>query len=117
MISAIEALNLPKAQITDEDTKLAYAVLAKIDRHVHKNMTFAGVDILELQPSELSFAAAKIVAVMVKRLGWNMNANFGVKQSELGGRTTIWQIALSPTIEVYEQALTSVELPAPKLDA
>jgi len=116
MIAANDALNLPEAQLTDEDLALAKDVMKHIDRHIRAKMTFAGPEALEMGAQKLNYSAAKVVCVWMKRLGWNMNANLGVKQSELGGRSMIWQLAFSPAIESYEAFIPEFEI-KPRLDA
>lgn len=108
MIRGAEALKL--AAPTAEDIELARAALKKIDQHIRNKMTFAGPEILELRTDELSFAAAKLVAVAMKGLDWNVNASLGMKQGKLGGSTTLWQLSFSPTIEVYESAVAELNL-------
>jgi hypothetical protein len=115
MITAREALDLSAP--TDDDVKLARKALGKIDKHLRKTMTFAGPEALELQSTEMSYAAAKVIAVIMKRAGWNVTAQLGVKQSELGGRSTIWQFLFSPVIEVYEEALADFDIDPPQLVA
>lgn len=116
MITGLEALNLPEAQLTDDDLALAKDVMKQIDRHIRTKMTFAGPEALEMGAQKLNFSAAKVVCVWMKRLGWNMNANLGVKQSELGGRSMVWQLAFSPMIESYDVIVPEFEI-KPRLDA
>ena len=118
MITAAEALKL--AAPTADDIATAREALKKIDQHIRRKMTFAGPEALELQVDELSFAAAKLVAVAMKEFGWNFSASLGVKQSRLGGSTTLWQLAFSPTIEGYETAVSELDIalaPSAHLDA
>jgi len=115
MISAREALSLTPP--TEDDIDLARKALVKIEKHIRAKMTFAGPEALELQPREMSYAAAKIVAVLMGHSGWNISASLGVKQSELGGRSTIWQIVFSPKIEIYEETLADFNIDPPQLVA
>ena len=115
MITSAEALQLAKP--TQKDISLARKALEKIDQHIREKMTFAGPEVLELRADEMSYAAAKIVALVMKRDNWNVNASLGVKQGTLGGSMMIWQLSFSPTIEVYEATLVDLDFPSKHLDA
>lgn len=116
MIGATEALQL--ARPTADDIELARAALKKIDQHIRHKMAFAGPEVLEMSIDELNFAAAKLVAITMKRFDWNVSASLGMKQGKLGGSTTLWQISFSPTIEVYESAVAALDIAPPThLDA
>ncbi len=116
MITAVEALNLAKP--TAEDIAKARDAMKTIDQHIRRTMTFAGPELLEMAPDDLSFSAAKLVAVAMKQLGWNVSASLGVKQGRLGGSTTLWQLAFSPVIEVYESIISDLNIdPSARLDA
>ena len=117
MITAAAALQL--AEPTNKDIALARDAMKEIDQHIRRKMTFAGPEPFEIQPREMSYAAAKIVALVMKQFGWNVNASLGVKQGTLGGSTTIWQFLFSPVIEVYEAAITEMlpSLETPALDS
>ncbi len=114
MISATEALRL--APPTIKDIALARDVMDTIDQHIRKKMTFAGPETLEIPPDAMSYAAAKLIALKMKDLGWNVSASLGVMQTRFGGQTTIWQFAFSPAIETYEAAVSDINIdPKPQL--
>jgi hypothetical protein len=115
MISAREALDI--ASPTDDDLDLARKALTKIDKHIRAKMTFAGPEAFEVPLDTMNYAAAKVIAMVMGRSGWNVSASMGVKTSPLGGKTPIWQFLFSPKIEIYEEALADINIDPPQLVA
>ena len=70
MISAVEALTLPRAKLTEADVRQFRDALARVDHHVHETITFSGPTPIVISTNDLSKAAATALAVVLNQRNW-----------------------------------------------
>lgn len=113
MISATEALQLNHASISTQDREDVQAIVAKLDEHIRKHMTFGGPTPLEVPYKHLSRTASQIFCFVMKRLKWTVSLNLMAEQPRFQGGTPVphhWVIQLVPMVEVYEELLADFEI-------
>jgi len=104
MITAIEALRLPSAKLTDEQSEKATDVINKIDAQVRMKMTRGGLTMI-LNVTDQSVLAH--VAILLKQAGWNPQWMPVHEQSSIRGaqpKHVGFQLTLAPQESAYEAA-------------
>lgn len=119
MIAAKDALQLDSANPSKQDIADAQAMIEKLDQHVRKYMAFNGPTPYEVPFRQLSKTAAKIVAHVMKRFQWQVNANLVAEQPRFQGGEPIphhWVLQLAPMVEIYDAFFADFNT-SPHLDA
>lgn len=109
MITAKEALALPKAQLTDVEREGAIKLLAWFDEQIRDDMTYDGVSDLKVEVTNRNVIA--FVMRTLKRNGWLVNGRPDFMPHPLNKAVTQLKgyiISLVPNDEVYEAVGTSV---------
>ena len=107
MISPSEALQLPTAQLNDEEASAADGLMLLIDEHVRKGMTRAGVDLTTKMTNRNVVAE---VNCRLRALGWITEWRPIVEQHRLNAAVqnhTGFQLSLIPSDEAYKEATRS----------
>jgi len=101
--SAVEALYLPAAAISDHDRKVVDELEAKLNRHVDLNMKRNGV---AFETTETNLVAINEVASRIRRAGWSLELKAMYQPSRVGGpqRLEKFLFALAPTDAAYAEA-------------
>lgn len=119
MISAKAALQLPAAQISENDLVEVRLIVEKLDEHINKYMLFGGPVPLEIPYRAMSKTAGQVLCYIMKRQKWNVTLNLIAEQPRFqGGQPTPhhWVIQLAPMVEVYDELLADFEIdPKPLL--
>jgi hypothetical protein len=113
MITSTEALQLPHAQLSNNDIVECRLVLEKLDQHIRKYMSFDGPTPLEIPFRAMSRTAAKLLCFAAKKLKWTVNATLIAEQPRFQGgqpEPHHWVLQLQPMIEVYDELLAGVSL-------
>lgn len=104
MISATDALLLPRAQLTEDERKAADDMEAALEAHIRSTMTRYGCD--ELYTTEMN---RKVLAEVNQRLiragwkpTWHMRTEIGTLTADR--RHTGFQVTLEPSAEAYQAA-------------
>ncbi len=114
MITALEALSLPTAQISDSDREAAQVILAELDAHVRKYMSRTGCMVPSAEPqvgssmridrNRLNGPILNEVGNECRRRGWIMSLEELQRQSEITRQVVVvgHQIALRPREDVLD---------------
>lgn len=108
MISAVEALQLPRAQLSVEDKEAADALEIAIEAFVHDNMEWRG---LQFTSKEKRPNAIAEVMQRLKAAGYETRLEFVVEQHPLNKamqQLVGFQLSLSPSDEAYRAAAKSL---------
>ena len=104
MITGTEALRLPSAQLTHEETAVVDKIIRLMDCEVREGMKRGGV---QLKVSETRPHLITEVALQLKRAGWNSQWEPNVKQSSVhGGKPQLvgYIVTMVPTDESFDEA-------------
>lgn len=96
MISAVEALRLPGARLTEADRRQLREVLGEIDRHVRATMTFSGPSPMQIPVKRMSKVVATAVVVTLQRQKWQTVLR-------MAGPET-WEASFAPTHDAFAEA-------------
>lgn len=104
MISAREALALPKAALSDSDRQAVEAILADLDAHVRANMTRVGCEPLQIDARRLNNIIAGEVGNRLRQEGWLFLLNEVQTRSQFTSELVVsgYSVSLRPTDEVYD---------------
>ena len=111
MITPFDALQLPNARPSKSDIEDCRAVVAKLNQHINKHMTFGGPTPLEVSFSELSKTGAQLLCCAMKRIKWTVNANLIAEAPRFAGGQPVphhWVLQLQPTPDVYDELLADM---------
>lgn len=104
MISAVEALRLPIAQLTQDERESADSLAGAIEAHIRLKMSYAGC---QYDAYETRANVVADVALRLRQEGWQVRCQPLFEQSRLGmGQGHYgFQFVLVPTDEAYQAAL------------
>ncbi len=108
MISAVEALALPSAQLAPEEIEAAYVLESEIEKHVRADMTRNGVAI---QGREKNPNVIAEVNQRLRAAGWSTNFEFIVDKHRLNAALTTtvgYRLLLTPSDESYRTAARAI---------
>lgn len=105
MISAIEALTLPRARLTPSDAEAANKCLAELEAYIREHMTRTGC-VMPIDPAKMNPNIAAEVERACRKCGWRAEFQKTVVASALspGQKIAGYQLALAPTDEAYAEA-------------
>ena len=104
MISAVEALQLPTAQLTAEEALAADKLESLIDEHIRTGMCHSGVDL------QVTMTNANVIACVNQRLranGWGTGWQPVIEQHRLNvavQKHVGFKVSLFPDDEAYKEA-------------
>jgi hypothetical protein len=120
VISAREALQLKSANISNTDMDDLKELMPNIEDHIRTKMTFSGTPPLIIAYKRLSSTAAKVLAHVMKRDGWEVRANLFDEQPRFAGAPAThhhWELMFAPRIDIYDDVLADIDLSSSQLVA
>ena len=105
MISAAEALCLPRARLSPSDAEAVAAYLGEVEAYVREHMLRVGC-IVPVNPNRMNPTIAAEVEHRLRLQGWKAEFQRVAVQSTLapGNKIANYQLALAPTDAAYEEA-------------
>lgn len=109
MITAAEALRLPRARLTDDEIAQAKVAMELIRQHILDTMTFAGLPSLDIPVLHLeSGNAAKAICIWLSQQNrqWEINATLMAEPPLFKGapaKPHHWTFQIRPKVEAYDE--------------
>lgn len=105
-MNAVDALKLPRAQLSAAEKKQLGERLREVFDHIPETMTFAGPAPLKITYAKMATSVAKALASELNLLKWNVQMQLQARPPMIPGGEPIldhWILTFSPTPEAYTE--------------